>query len=189
MDYSIIMALAVVLVISSAAATSKNTSKPSGKSPATLEAKKNKVEQPNKKPAINQIDPSLEPLQYPLGKGEIDEKKIYVGYSGSTITNPRFIDFGELVRATPQYIKIRHGNVEPNSANYWLLIAKAGEVARREVIRYASERKITLVTDKENFLAFIKKQERFKNASDDDLAKWFDITIPIKMNILKLEQE
>lgn len=192
-----LIAILAVLVLASAASAVKDQSATDDLKITVkgMEAKKNKEkkEAPTSAAPANS-DPTKEKLEFNLAKDEIPEKKIYIGSTGSKVTDPRFIDYGELVRATPHYRKIRNGKgkekVEPNSANYWLLISRGGDAVRREIIKYAAVHKITLVTDKENLIAFLKKQDLFKNVTDEEMEKLirqFDITEPIRTVLLHSE--
>ncbi|MFA6594061.1 MAG: hypothetical protein WCT16_02275 [Candidatus Buchananbacteria bacterium] len=188
---AVIATLIAALVLTGAATASKTSVKTQD---SQLEAKKKETKEKNGKEkkvesvTPQQPNPAKEKLQFFLAEGDIPEEKMYVGAAGRMISNPRSIDYTEVAMATSPYRELKERKLGPNSGAYWLLVAEAGDIALREVIKYAKKQGITLITDRENLVKFLKKQERFKNNADEELIGWFDITGQIKEVIKNLDE-
>jgi hypothetical protein len=183
-------ALIAALVLTGAATTGKSN----GKTPdRQIEVKENKTAEEKAEEKVESVEPekpnpAKEKLELFLAQGEIPIEKMYVGTAGMTAVNPRCIDYSELVMATPSYRELKERKLAPSSGAYWLLISQGSDIAWREVNKYAKKQGITLITDRENLVKLLKKQERFKDNTAEELIGWFDITDQISEKIKNLKK-
>jgi len=181
-------ALIAALVLTGAATTGKSSIKTRDLQ-IRLETKKEKSgEEKVKSVKPEKPNPTKEKLEFPLAKGDIPDEKLYVGSAGMMVINPRCIDYAELVRATSSYQELKERKLAPSSAAYWFLITESGDIAWRETNRYAEKQNITLITDRENLVKFLKKQTRFKDNTPEELIGWFDVTDQISEIIKNLKK-
>ncbi|MFA6228014.1 MAG: hypothetical protein WC668_02395 [Patescibacteria group bacterium] len=184
----IVMAAALIaaLVLTGAATTGKSNGKTPDRQTETKENKTAEEKIESVKP--EKPNPAKEKLELFLAQGEIPVEKMYVGTAGMTALNPRCIDYSELVMATPSYRELKERKLAPSSGAYWLLISQGSDTAWREINKYAKKQSITLITDRENLVKLLKKQERFKDNTAEELIGWFDITDQISEKIKNLKK-
>lgn len=63
---------------------------------------------------------------------QVDEQKIFYG-SASSFETPAEVDYEAVVKATPEYEKIRKEKIDQGSAKYWILISQASDRALQAI--------------------------------------------------------
>jgi hypothetical protein len=142
---------------------------------ATNETDKNEKNKPPKETSI--ID-MIKPKDVTISckRDELTVQKIFVGSWSEKITNPHCLDFNTLIKNTDDYQEVRKKKLKQGDGKYWILMAHASDVVQKLVDDYAKIHKISFICDREFLLTTLRKQEDFKNQSDDYLITRFDLT-------------
>ena len=75
----------------------------------------------------------------PKGEKVVDQTQIYHGNINPEETkyeNAACINFGQLIRATPEYLQIQKEKIEKGTGKYWILISKANGRVTKSVSEY-----------------------------------------------------
>lgn len=81
---------------------------------------------------------------YSIPVDKVNTQKIYWG-SASGFDKAAEIDFGEIVKATPEYKEIRKKKIEEGTGKYWILFSQASDRAVRAVSEVGKETTYDLV--------------------------------------------
>lgn len=78
---------------------------------------------------------------------QLDEQKIYFG-TASNFETPAEINYEEVVKATPEYEKIRKEKIDHGSAKYWILISQASDRAVQAISSVGKNTDYDLIASK-----------------------------------------
>jgi Skp family chaperone for outer membrane proteins len=81
---------------------------------------------------------------YSIPANKVNTQKIYWG-SASGFDKAAEIDFGEIVKATPEYKEIKKKKIEQGTGKYWILFSQASDRAVRAVSEIGEEKTYDLV--------------------------------------------
>jgi hypothetical protein len=81
---------------------------------------------------------------YSIPSNKVDTQKIYWG-TASGFDTAAEIDFGEIVKATPEYKEIKKKRIEQGTGKYWILFSQASDRAVRAVSEIGQEKTYDLV--------------------------------------------
>lgn len=119
---------------------------------------------------------SEEAFQLELAKDQISESDIFWGVNHGTITNPRCVDYGQIVQSTEEYKKIVKEKITHGGAKYWLLIARASDMAVKKIQDFAVDNKVEFICSKSALLPLLSSLPEFKDVKIQELERKFDIT-------------
>ncbi len=75
---------------------------------------------------------------------QVDESQIHYGAVDSFET-PAGVDFASLIRATPEYELVKKKKIKRGVGEYYVLMAKAGDRAKRAIAAFADESDFDLI--------------------------------------------
>lgn len=84
---------------------------------------------------------------YSIPPDKLDATRVLAG-SASSFENPAEVNLDKVVRATPEYSKIKDSNIKRGTGEYWILLNKANERALRAVLEVHQDSEYDLVTAK-----------------------------------------
>lgn len=61
-----------------------------------------------------------------IPKDQLDNKKIYWG-NGENFSKPASVDYTQMIKATPEFKKIKKDKIERGSGKYWILMSQASD--------------------------------------------------------------
>lgn len=109
-------------------------------------------------------------------RAEMPENKIYYGNWTEAITDPRCIDLKSLVKNTAEYKEIEKKKIPPGQARYWILMSHANDTVTKGWIPDCSQaNNISFICDRKLLFTVLRRQDAFKNKSDQDLLGQFDL--------------
>jgi len=81
---------------------------------------------------------------YTIPDKQIDRRRIFWG-SPTDFEKPGKVEYGKVVKATPEYKEVYKKKVERGSGKYWLLMSRASDRAVRAIIRFGEKSDYDLI--------------------------------------------
>jgi hypothetical protein len=81
---------------------------------------------------------------YTIPDKQIDRRKIFWG-SPTGFEKPGNVEYGTVVKATPEYKEVSKKKVERGSGKYWLLMSRASDRAVHAIIRFGEKSDYDLI--------------------------------------------
>ncbi|MEK7072120.1 MAG: hypothetical protein AAB969_00965, partial [Patescibacteria group bacterium] len=104
------------------------------------------------------------------------DRALVIGDSNKTITNPRSISFSILMENDDEYQEIVKAKKTRMLGKISIYEARASERTIKLIEEYAKTIGIQSIFDEEPFFQFLRTMPDFKNKTDAELRKQFDIT-------------
>lgn len=96
---------------------------------------------------------------------------------------PRGIDYGAIVRQTPQHQE--YLSVERGTGKSWILLSEATELALTSVKDYAEKYKLDFVAAIDPLFEYLRKREELKKYDDEQIKESADITEKVISSMTK----
>jgi len=84
---------------------------------------------------------------YSIPPDQLDQRKIYCG-KPSGFNKPGEVDYQAVIKATPEYAKIKKEKIQRGSGRYWLLVSKASDRVDRAIRKVGSSTEYDLIAKK-----------------------------------------
>ena len=75
---------------------------------------------------------------------QVDESQIHFG-AVDAFETPGGVDFGDLIKATPEYAEVKKKKIKRGVGEYYVLMAKAGDRAKRAISSFADDSDFDLI--------------------------------------------
>lgn len=150
-------------------------------------ADENKPQQPARQAETAKAENAKTPVVITAPKSEFSNK-IITGEWKEKIADPHCVDIVGLIEVTAPYKEIAKRHIDVGTGRYWILMSMASETVRTAISDYAREKRIYFICPRNVLFPILKRLPEFKDKTDDELIKQFDITAQIADYALKKNQ-